>query len=47
MKSPTIRVDNREPANLTAELTYLGYKVENMLLKAGISTHILFNSLDL
>ncbi len=35
MKNPTIRVDNREPATLTAELTYLGYKVENVLLKAG------------
>ena len=35
MKKPTIRVDNREPATLTAELTYLGYKVENVLLKAG------------
>ena len=35
MRNPTIRVDNREPATLTVELTYLGYQVENMLLKAG------------
>lgn len=35
MKHPTIRVDNREPATLTAELTYLGYQVENVNLKAG------------
>ncbi len=35
MKKNTIRIDNREPAILTAELTYLGYQVENALLKAG------------
>ena len=35
MKGPIIQVDDREPATLTAELTYLGYKVENLLLKAG------------
>ncbi len=35
MKNPTIKVDNRESATLTAELIYLGYQVENVLLKAG------------
>ncbi len=35
MKINTIRIDNREPAMLTAELTYFGYQVENTLLKAG------------
>lgn len=32
MKNHTIRIDNREPAMLTAELIYLGYHVENVLL---------------
>lgn len=35
MKGTPIRVDNREPATLTARLTYLGYQVENLTLKAG------------
>ncbi|MFX1286565.1 MAG: hypothetical protein ACFFB5_23210 [Promethearchaeota archaeon] len=35
MKKNTIRINNREPAILTAELTYLGYQVENVLLEAG------------
>ena len=35
MKKNTIRIDNRESAILTAELTYLGYQEENVLLEAG------------
>lgn len=35
MKGTPIRVDNREPATLTARLTYLGYQVENLTLKTG------------
>ena len=34
-KRPRILVDTREPAILTAELTYLGYQVENVRLAAG------------
>ncbi|UCE14008.1 MAG: hypothetical protein JSV04_02230 [Candidatus Heimdallarchaeota archaeon] len=34
-KGPRIQVDAREPAILTAELTYLGYQVENVQLEAG------------
>ena len=30
-----IKVDKREPATLTAELTYLEYEVDNCTLKAG------------
>lgn len=35
MKSHTIWIDNREPATLTVELTYLGYQVEDTYLEAG------------
>ena len=35
MRKNTIRIDNRESAILTAELTYLGYNVENVFLEAG------------
>ncbi|MFX0209137.1 MAG: ERCC4 domain-containing protein [Candidatus Hodarchaeota archaeon] len=35
MKKNTIRIDNRESAILTAELTYLGYTVENVFLEVG------------
>jgi ERCC4-type nuclease len=35
VKAPIIRVDNRESAILTAELTYLGYQVENLFLDIG------------
>jgi hypothetical protein len=35
MKKNTIRIDNRESAILTVELTYLGYDVENVFLKVG------------
>ncbi|MHA2227096.1 MAG: hypothetical protein ACXAC8_17910 [Candidatus Hodarchaeales archaeon] len=33
MKKSTTRIDNRESAILTAELTYLGYHVENVYLE--------------
>ena len=35
MNQPKIKVDTREPATLTAELTYLEYEVENCRLNAG------------
>lgn len=35
MKRNTIRIYNRESAILTAELTYLGYEVENVFLEVG------------
>ena len=35
MQVPTIKVDMREPAMLTIELTYLEYEVENRYLKSG------------
>jgi ERCC4-type nuclease len=35
MKKNTIRIDNRESAILTVELTYLGYNVETMFLEVG------------
>ncbi|UCG02707.1 MAG: ERCC4 domain-containing protein [Candidatus Heimdallarchaeota archaeon] len=35
MNKNIIRIDNREPAILTVELTYLGYQVENLFLETG------------